>query len=285
MTSRQRKNARAGGGSIRTTISAMILAALVVLALIGAGIVFAFSALIGVWQEQCRVEDRELDVVITSGKMVHPDVVTLHFGLTNGANLAQIPYADLRLKLLARVPNIKDIRIERRLPNRVTIDVVEREPIVRVAPPRGRVETGRVADREGVVFPFSNNTALLPVIREAGELATPPGKKLTGHAAAALRLVEATAQPELADLRVLEVDTSHTDYLLATLGNYDRVKIAWDHMLEDTRQARESLTRQLRHVLQAINVHITPQTTLWIATDWGSPGRVYASDPARNGNQ
>ncbi len=282
MISRRKKNTRENG--VPRTVVLALLAAVAILAAVGTGLILAFNALVDVWQQQCRVEDREIDVVITSGKMVHPDVVTLHFGLTNGANLAQIPFADLRLKLLERVPNIKDIKIERRQPNRVTVDVVEREPIARVAPPRGRAETGRVADLEGVVFRFSSNTALLPVVREAGEPATPPGKKLSGFAAAALRLVEVASQPELADLRVLEIDTSHKDYLLVTLGNYDRVKLAWDHMEDDTRLSRDSLAKQLKRVSQAINLNITPRTTLWIATDWGSPGRVYASDPSRNGN-
>ncbi len=284
MTSHRRKNTREGGGVPRTVVLA-ILAALAILAVVGTALSLAYNALRDIWQEQCRVEDREIDVVITSGKMVHPDVITLHFGLTNGANLAQIPYADLRLKLLARVPNIKDIKIERRLPNRVTVDVVEREPIARIAPSRGRAETGRVADLEGVVFRFSSNTSLLPVVREVGTTATPPGKKLSGFAAAALRLVEIASQPDLADLRVLEVDTSHKDYLLVTLGNYDRVKLAWDHMEEDSRLSRDSLTKQLKRLAKAINVNITPRTTLWIATDWGTPGRIYASDPSRNGNQ
>ncbi len=283
MISRRKKNTRANGAP--RIVILVILAALVLLAVLGTGLFMAFSLLKDIWQEQCRVEDREVNVVITSGKMVHPDVITYRFGLTNGVNLAQIPFADLRLKLLQDVPNIKDIKIERRLPNRVTIEVIEREPIARIAPPRGRVETGRVADLEGVVFNFSRDTALLPVIRETGPPATPPGKKLSGFAAAALRLVDVAAQPDLADLRVLEVDTSHKDYLLVTLGNYDRVKIAWDHMEEDSRLARDSLTKQLKRVSKAINVNITPRTTLWIATDWGTPGRVYASDSSRNGNQ
>lgn len=284
MISRKQKGAR-GTGATRGLIATAIGAGALLFAAIGIGAAFGLGALAGIWREQYRVEDRDLDVVITTGKMVHPDVITLHFGLTNGANLATIPFADLRLKLLDRVPNIRDIQIERRLPNRVNIAVLEREPLARVAPPRGRAVSDRVADQEGVVFRFSSNTALLPLIREADSTPTPPGKRLTGHAAAALRLVEVAAQPELADLRVLEVNTSHKDYLFVTLGNYDRVKLAWDHMDEDSRLSRESLQRQLRHLQGVINANITPRTTVWIATDFGKPSRIYASDPARNGNQ
>ena len=269
MISRKQKGVR-GSGATRGLVATAIGAGLLLFAAIGIGVSFGIGALVGIWREQYRVEDRDLDVVITTGKMVHPDVITLRFGLTNGANLATIPFEDLRLKLLD---------------NRVNIAVLEREPIARVAPPRGRAVSDRVADQEGVVFRFSSNTALLPIIHEADSTPTPPGKRLTGHAAAALRLVEVAAQPELADLRVLEVNTSHKDYLFVTLGNYDRVKLAWDHMDEDSRLSRESLQRQLRHLQSVVNANITPRTTVWIATDFGKPSRIYASDPARNGNQ
>ncbi len=284
MISRKKRGVREAGATRGLVVSA-IGAGVVLLAAVGTGLAFGIGALADVWRGQYRVEDRDFDVVVTTGKMVHPDVITLHFGLTNGANLATIPFADLRLKLLDRVPNIRDIQIERRLPNRVNIAVLEREPLARVAPPRGRAVSDRVADQEGVVFRFSSNTALLPIIREADPTPTPPGKRLTGHAAAALRLVEVAAQPEFADLRVLEVSTSHKDYLLVTLGNYDRVKLAWDRMDDDSHLSRESLRRQLRHLQGAINASMTPRTTVWIATDFGKPSRIYASDPARNGNQ
>ena len=179
--------------------------------------------------------------------------------------------------------NIADLKIERRLPNRVTITVVEREPAVRITTLKGRADSGRVADLEGVVFPFSSNVSALPVIREA--TATPSGKRLTGMAAAAVRLVEEAALPELADLSVLEVDTTHADYLLVTLGDYSRARIAWDRMCEDTRVSRTSLTNQLTRLSKAIATRVITQPTLWHATDYGSPGRVFAKDPARSAAQ
>ena len=217
--------------------------------------------------------------------MVHPEIITLYFGLTNGANLATIPFAELRKKLLDRIPNIRDLKIEWRRPNRVMIEVFEREPAVRVASLQGQVDTGRVADFDGVVFPFSSNVSSLPVIREAAGPATPPGKHLAGMAAAALRLIEAAAEPSLADISVLAVDASHADYVLVTLSDYSRAKVAWDHMLDDTRKSRESLKRQLKRLAQAISSRVISQPTLWIATDFGAPGRIYAKDPARSSGQ
>ena len=272
----------------RVRVVVAIVTLLVLLAAALTGIAFGVTSLRKTWREQCVVTDRELDVVIDNRKdeqrrMVHPDIITLYFGLTNGANLATIPFAELRGKLLGRIPNIADLKIERRLPNRVTITVVEREPAVRITTLKGRADSGRVADLEGVVFPFSCNVSALPVIREA--TATPAGKRLTGMAAAAVRLVEEAALPELADLSVLEVDTTHADYLLVTLGDYSRARIAWDRMCEDTRASRTSLTNQLTRLSKAIATRVITQPTLWHATDYGSPGRVFAKDPARSAAQ
>jgi len=281
---------RTRGSERRTRAVAAIGIVLALLATVAAGLLVAFGALRGIWREQCRITDPELNVVITNNKdeqrrMVHPEIVTLWFGLTNGANLATIPFAELREKLLSRIPNIHDIKIERRLPNRVTIDVFERDPAVRVAPLKGKADSGLVADLEGVVFRFSSNVSALPVIREAATPGTAPGKRLSGMSAAALRLIEASASPELAGFAVLEVDTSHTDYLFATLGDYSRAKIAWNHMLDDTRASRDSLQRQLKFLSQAIATRMITQPTTWDATDFGKPVYIHARDPARAAGQ
>ena len=286
MIKRTRDNAR------RTRLGAAIGVLVLIAAAAATGLALGFDALRGIWREQCRITDPELDVVITNNKdqdeqrrMVQPEIITYHFGLTNGANLATIPFAALREKLLGRIPNVRDLKIERRMPKRVMIEVVERDPAVRVAPPKGKSDTGLVADAEGVVFPFYGNVSALPVVREASTPGTQPGKRLSGMSAAALRLVEAVASLELTGLSVLEVDTSHADYLLATLGDYSRAKIAWDHMLDDSRAARESLQRQLKNLSHAIATRMITQPTLWNATDFGKPAYIHAKDPARAAGQ
>jgi len=253
------------------------------LALMG-GIIFGLvrmgQVVNGVWQEQCRITDRDLDVVITSsGKMVHPDVVTLHFGLTNGANLATIPFNELRKRLLERVPNVRDLHIERRMPNRVTIEVQEREPVARISTRREPAITGRVADADGVIFWYNvgDTIAQLPLVRESSDQPTAPGKRLTGLSAAALRLIEAASMPELAELKVREIDTSRKDYLYATFANLDHAHIAWDQMKDDTAISRSSLQKQLKNLFHAISTRLTPTGTTWLATDWGPHSRITAS--------
>ena len=246
------------------------------------GAVKVFCELDRITDEQCRIVDADLDVVVvTPGRMVQADVVTLHFGLTNGANLAEIDFDALRTKLLTRVPNVRDISIERRMPNRVTIEVKERDPIARVASRAKNSPSGLMVDTEGVIFRFARSAATYPVVRTGADIKLAPGERLTGRAAAALTLIETAALPELIALNVQEVDSTPKDYVLVTLGNYSRAKIAWEHMDTDSRLSRDSLKRQLKRLLEALNTNLASQTATWIVTDYGTPGRVYAAENDR----
>jgi len=236
----------------------------------------AFSRLHDLWIEQARVTDHELDVVIATGKTIQADIITYYFGLTNGANLATIPFAERRVQLLKREPKIREIKIERRLPNRVIIDVSEREPVVCLVKNQKAPRSGRVADSEGVIFEqHTDDTATLPILIVSGDAPLTKGQRLTGPAAAGLRLLDAATLPELATLHVLAVDASQAEHLTITLGDYSQARIAWDHMLENTAFARESLIRQLRHLNDVIASQVAPGVHQWDVTDFGKPGRIY----------
>ncbi len=259
------------------------------------------GALRGMWLEQFRVQDAAIDVVVTYSPTPEDpieaknkvDTIKYIFGLTNGVNLATIPYDELRAQALTKYPEIHNIQIERRLPRRVTILAKEREPAVRIVPPKSKNHSGLVADYDGVVF-LNYNCPPLPIIREADEARCKRGQRLEGHARAALQLVhlladaangKSDAAPELAALRVLEIDTSKKDYLLVTLEDYSTAEIAWDHMGEDSEVAQKSLSRQLMHLAHAIAARLTPRATRWIVTEYEKGGRIYATDPARLGEK
>ena len=71
-----------------TKVLLAIIGLLVVAGLLVWGSIKLFNELDRMTDEQCRIVDADLDVVVvTPGRMVQADVVTLHFGLTNGANL------------------------------------------------------------------------------------------------------------------------------------------------------------------------------------------------------
>ena len=217
-----------------------------------------------------------------AGKILPARLFANHFNLTNGVNLAQVPFAKLRERLIADMPNLRDIKIVRTIPNKVRIEVVERVPVVRVIGAGAKANPNYTADSEGKVFWYPRrDTTLLPIIREAKKETSTAGAKLSGMAMAALRLLEEAADPEFAILKIQEVDTFKQDYLFATLGDSSRAKIAWEDMENLTKNSRESLRRQLKRLSQAMKSNVAAGTKLWNATDWGVPGRIYANDPTK----
>jgi hypothetical protein len=254
-----------------------IAAMVVVVVIIVAGIV-CYGKLRDLWLEQCVINDFETQVSITSGRMVKADVIAEEFGLKKGANLALINFRKKRSDILEKIPNIKSISVSRTLPDKVAISFEERTPSARVLTKSKKSRYGRVVDSDGVVFIFQNGTDMLPVIREAYDPGTPPGANLKGKALSALMLIEACKEPDFQELGILEVDSSKPDFLVATLGNYSRLKIAWRDMDENTRKSRENLTKQLKYLVNAMRTRVAPDSgIIWNATYIETPERVTAN--------
>ena len=263
-------------------IALVAAAAVVALALVVCGSVAAWNRLNEIYERQCCLTDAGEQVEIAAGKILKAPLFVDHFHLTNGVNLAQVPFAKLRERLIRDTPNLRDIKIVRTLPNKVRIEVIERVPVVRVIGAGAKANPNYTADTEGKVFWYPRrDTALLPIIREAKKDTSAAGAKLSEMAMAALRLVEEAAAGEFAILKIQEIDTFKQDYLFVTLGDSSRAKIAWEDMANNTKASRDSLRRQLTRLSQAMKSNVASGTKLWNATDWGTPGRVYANDPTK----
>lgn len=250
-----------------------VILALVVLAALLAGLAVGYSKLHDIYLEQAVITDMGTQVEITSGKMVRPGTIAEVFGLKAGVNLAEIDFAGKREEVLKTIPNLRSIRITRQLPDKVIICAEERTPVARMGIRGDRRITGRVVDTEGMVFDCMRGTQTLPTIREPLRPGTRKGVRIQGRVLAALRLIEACREPELAELNVLEVDTSKHDFLVATLANYSTVKILWDEMDESTPAARQDLLSRLALLRDAIRSKVGPDTVIWNLT---IPGKVFA---------
>ena len=263
------RGAGKGGGMADKALMAL---ALVFMAGVAAGAVIAARTLAEVCREQCLVTSPDC-ITVTSGKLIPPELIISRFGLTNGVNLAKVPFAEIRSLFLKNVPQIKEITITRRLPDKVQIDVVEREPAVRLS------GNGRVADAEGVVFEYYRGTSMLPLItdNEAASDAM-PGNRLSGHAAAALRLILAASAKngDVPPLRILAADATKTDALMLTLADYDRAKFAWTDMDDDTPASREAMMTQIKSLSTSIATQIGGSGKMWDVT---IPGRAFCRIP------
>ncbi len=230
---------------------AWALSSLLATALV-AGAWFGYLKLHALWIEQCHITDIARQVSITTGEHVKAGTVLELLGIKKGGNLAKIDFQKKHREILETVPNIRDLIILRRLPDRIEIHVEERRPIARMNVKGARRVSGRVVDSEGVVFLRQAGTTLLPTIYEDRTF-TAPGKKLAGRPLAALRLLEA-CQADFPALGVLNIDATHADHLLATLGNYSQAKIAWKDMDTPTVGTDAAMRKQLDHLQSAIRI-------------------------------
>ena len=263
--------------TVKKPKSAKAIIALLALALLSAliiGVLVAYEKLHAVWLEQCVITDPEVQCeVVTSGKMIHAGTIRDFFDIREGGNLWQIDFRKKREEVLEKYPTIRAINISRHLPKKVTITVVEREPMVRMGVKGQKQNTRRVADRFGVVFPCARGVDMLPIIKEDAAAQTMNGKTLSGNTFGALKLIEASLDPEFQELGILEVDTTKKDYLLATLSNYQRAKLAWDGMNKPSERNKDKMLRVMRNLRDAINARLTSPNVTWNATE---PDRVYA---------
>lgn len=247
-------------------IGLVVTAALVLLVTLGVGAVLGYDKLKAIYLEQCVITDMARQVEISSGKMVHPSTIAEELGLRVGANLALIDFAAKREELLARVPNLRRVRISRHLPDRVSVVAEERTPVARMGLKGKSAVTGRVVDTEGMVFVWQRGTQTLPTIREPKPPGTPKGQRITRRTLAALRLIEVCREPAFLELGVLEVDVSKPDFLTVTMSNYSKVKIAWNEMDEETPAALSDLRTRLANLQKAMRSRVAPDTVIWNAT-------------------
>jgi len=251
----------------------LVVLSLTLLAGLGLGIAFGYGKLRELYLEQCVITDMTAQVFISQGKMVKAGVIAENMGLKPGANLALIDFAAKRAELLGKVPNLRELTVTRQLPDKVTIVTEERSPIARMSVRGSREETGRVVDADGMVFLCRRGTQMLPAIRESSASPTAPGQLLKGRTRAALTLIDCARDPEFSDLNLLEVDVTCRDYLLATLGNYSKLKITWESMDDPTRDSRPDLLARLTHLVQAIRSQVGADARTWNAT---MPNRIFA---------
>lgn len=216
------------------------------------------------------LHDLSSNVTINTGKTLTPELICEILGLKEGINLFSVPIEQRRRDLLEQAPNIRDISIVRRMPDKLVITIVEREPIARVG------ASGRVVDEEGVVFIRYAGTGGLPMIRGSDALAqVKPGDHLQGMDWAAVRLVTNTLRPDCR-VRLLVVDTSKEDNLFITLSDHRQAKIAWDGMQDPEKNTERRMQQQLDNLAKAMDSEIGRSCQIWDATH---SGRIFATPP------
>jgi len=216
------------------------------------------------------LKDVRKNVMITTGKTLTPDLICEVLGLREGINLFSLPIDLKRRELLEQAPNIRDLSIIRRMPDKMMINIIEREPLARIG------ANGRVVDEEGVVFVRYAGTGGLPLIKGSDELAqVKPGDRLHGLAMAAVDLVRNASRPECR-LRLLVLDAGKEDYLLLTLSDHRQAKIAWEGMEDREKNTEVKMQKQFDDLSVFMDSDVGRMCLMW---DARVPGRIAAVLP------
>ena len=111
------------------------------------------------------------EVTISGNRVVSEDRIRSLAQLLVGRNIFEMDLAEAATEIL-REPMVKEVRLSRKLPDRLKISIEEREPIALLA--RERLYG---VDREGVLLPpFSPSTMPdLPIFTSIGRDTTKPG--------------------------------------------------------------------------------------------------------------
>lgn len=208
------------------------------------------------------------NLVINSGKSLTPDLVREVLELHEGVNLFSLNINLKRNELMEQAPNIKDLSIVRCMPDKMVINIIERDPVARVG------GNGRVVDEEGVVFIRYAGIGALPMIKpgEGTGDQLKPGDRLFGNDMAAVNMVMLAQNHEFTQ-RLLAVDASKRDFLLLTFADYRQAKFAWRGMGDAEKHSKTSLKNQYKQLGQAMDSEIGRPRLMWDATQ---PGRIFA---------
>ncbi len=178
---------------------------------------------------------------IQSGLYMTPEDVRQVANIREGMNLFAIDLPRIRNSFLRNVPSVRDIRLERHLPETLHIVVYEREPIARIG--RG----GRdVADFDGHLFVVraaqQPMTQALPVLigEEWAELT--PGQRLGERPRKALTVLDVALVLPLS-FQIAAFDTTGPHTLVLLTACRQEIELPWPAL-----QDRQTITEMLTNI-------------------------------------
>lgn len=192
--------------------------------------------------------------------------------IREGTNMFAFDVETLCEEFLLRAPSYRAVKITRRLPNVLTVEVSPRSPLVRI--PLGW-QTAVVADREGTVFSTAEKVSHLPVVSGYPGDNPQPGTKVSGLAVAAVQLVDVCGNPALG-LFVEEVDLGNKGHVVVIArygGRRRRLSLVWEGMGGRSPESRLNLLKKLGRWVQVMQTDEGIEKTSFDGT---YPDRIYA---------
>ncbi len=210
-------------------------------------------------------------IEVTAGRVkTEPLIIEYlaHVGIAVGSNLFDFDIDELVRLYLERNPLVKQMKVQRKLPGTLVVEIRERDPLARLGQ-RGAL----VVDREGFVFRLNRDLHSLPVIIGDKDTELLPGRTVQGMSKSAIDVLVACDNPRLG-LKLVGIDVSRDDYLrvhLLTTDGIKETKLSWDGMGRSTETAKVNLLQRLSEVRQVAQQDRSGHTEY----DATIPGRVY----------
>lgn len=187
--------------------------------------------------------------VIVKTRSLDADRLRDYLHVESGTPIFGIDLEALRGKLMS-MSTIASVRVTRRIPDTIVIEIEERDPVARL----GR--SNLMVDDTGTVFVLPNGSLLLPIFTgyQRFGVGTPPadGDHVSGMMLAAIDLLHFSGEGD-GRIPITDIDLSNEDYLLCTLSDQRQARIAWEGMTSRTAESRKCLKERVYSLIQAMN--------------------------------
>lgn len=205
------------------------------------------------------------EVEVRGGDFIPASLVCEFFNLEQGMPLFGLNLSKRQNEFIRSAPTIRSMTIRRKLPDKICIQIVERDPVARIANyPFG-------VDTEGCVFVWRTGIDSLPSLSGYGSNQLAPGAYLSDMGMTALKLLETIKHNPL-PLAIVDIDISKSDYLKCTMADQRMVKLAWHDLKKNDPATDRYLLAQLRGLAAVMNSQRGRGLTEWDAT---IQGRAY----------
>ena len=205
-------------------------------------------------------------VDVQAGETITRERICEYLKLQIGMPLFEIDISRRQQELLRDAATIRSLTITRTMPDRLSVSVIERQPLARLA------SRPFAVDRSGCVFVRYHGIELLPCISGYNAGPAGPGARLEGMATVALDLLDALKNNAI-PLQIVDVDVSHEDFLDCTMSDQRRAKLAWTGIGDTGASSNRFLLAQLQGLATAMNSERGRERGTWDAT---VQGRAYA---------
>lgn len=216
---------------------------------VGIGVLLTWKLGAMLFWENPKYTLQKLEIHI-EGSTISSAHVREYMRISEGTNLFSSNLYTLRSDFLRKAPIAKSVKLQRHLPDTLSIDVVERIPLARM----GRWGTLAV-DREGCVFNLRAGGRDYPVITGYADTNLKPGFRVDQSAMNAIEIIDICNRSKLGEqIKIASLEIGAKDHLEMNLSAGEKIKVGWDNMdqnLPDLRQKAEHKLVTLASALRA----------------------------------